>query len=245
MQPHAAPCSPDTAARHPAAEPWRTAHLGPRPSAPSWPCSCVRQLGEDEDGLAYEIAIEQELGYLKGVGATFDAKAKVGRGPQPHPSSSVHPGPSRLYRARELVYAPCSAVHLLCIYTVHSTAQHSTAQLNTAQHSSARSARCARAVQELVLETWKASVVGTGHERVMSAAVPARVAIVGKERAGRGGLGVLAAFRGRGRLVCPASPHAWSPHACSRPNAQVAFPYEGGALKFEPTIRFKRNHLAF
>jgi len=25
----------------------------------------------------------------------------------------------------------------------------------------------------------------------------------------------------------------------------VAFPYEGGALKFEPTIRFKRNHLAF
>jgi len=82
------------------------------------------KLGEDEDGLAYEIAIEQELGYLKGVGATFDAKAK-----------------------------------------------------------------------ELVLETWKASVVGTGHERVMSAA--------------------------------------------------VAFPYEGGALKFEPTIRFKRNHLAF
>ena len=143
------------------------------------------------------------------------------------------------------VYAPCSAVHLLCIYTVHSTAQHSTAQLNTAQHSSARSARCARAVQELVLETWKASVVGTGHERVMSAAVPARVAIVGKGRAGRGGLGVLAAFMGRGRLVCPASPHAWSPHACSRPNAQVAFPYEGGALKFEPTIRFKRNHLAF
>ena len=141
MQPHAAPCSPDTAARHPAAEPWRTAHLGPRPSAPSWPCSCVRQLGEDEDGLAYEIAIEQELGYLKGVGATFDAKAKVGRGPQPHPSSSVHPGPSRLYRARELVYARlcplfccASLVHLHCAQhstTQHSTAQHSTAQLST------------------------------------------------------------------------------------------------------------------
>ena len=39
------------------------------------------------------------------------------------------------------------------------------------------------------METWKASVVGNGHERVMSAAVPARVAIVGKGPAGRGGAG--------------------------------------------------------
>ena len=75
---------------------------------------------------------------------------------------------------------------LLCISCASTLC---TAQHNTAQHSSARSARCARAVQELVLETWKASVVGTGHERVMSAAVPARVAIVGKGPAGRGGAG--------------------------------------------------------
>ena len=81
---------------------------------------------------------------------------------------------------------PCiSCASTLC------TAQLSTAQLSTAQHSTAplSSARCARAAQELVLETWKASVVGNGHERVMSAAVPARVAIVGKGRAGRGGAG--------------------------------------------------------
>ena len=157
--PMQAPCSPHTLALHPAAD--RT----PRPSAPGPQLGlapCARQLGEDGDDLGYEIAIEQELGYLKGVGATFDAKAKVGRPPQPHPSSSVHPGPS--HRTAQ-----------------HSTAQHSTAQLN--------SARCARAVQELVLETWKASVVGNGHERVMSAAVPARVAIVGKGPAGRGGAG--------------------------------------------------------
>ena len=77
-------CSPDTLALHPGADGPGAPHtsaLGPRPSAPSWPCSGARQLGEDEDGLAYEIAIEQELGYLKGVGATFDAKAKVGRRP--------------------------------------------------------------------------------------------------------------------------------------------------------------------
>ena len=97
MQPQ---CGPDTLALHPGADGPGAPHtsaLGPRP--PAWHCSCARQLGEDEDDLAYEIAIEQELGYLKGVGATFDAKAKVGRRPQPHPSSSVHPGASGLCRA--------------------------------------------------------------------------------------------------------------------------------------------------
>ena len=109
--PMQAPCSPHTLALHPAAD--RT----PRPSAPGPQLGlapCARQLGEDGDDLGYEIAIEQELGYLKGVGATFDAKAKVGRPPQPHPSSSVHPGPS------------------------HRTAQHSPAQHSTAQFSTLR-----------------------------------------------------------------------------------------------------------
>ena len=75
-------CSPDTLALHSGADGPGAPHtstLGPR--LPAWHCPCARQLGEDEDDLAYEIAIEQELGYLKGVGATFDAKAKVGRRP--------------------------------------------------------------------------------------------------------------------------------------------------------------------
>jgi len=37
----------------------------------------TQKLGEDEHDLDYEIAIEQELGYLKGVGATFDSKELV------------------------------------------------------------------------------------------------------------------------------------------------------------------------
>ena len=37
----------------------------------------TQKLGEEEQGLDYEIAVEQELGFLKGVGATFNSKELV------------------------------------------------------------------------------------------------------------------------------------------------------------------------
>ena len=34
----------------------------------------TQKLGDEESDLDYEIAVEQELGFLKGVGATFNSK---------------------------------------------------------------------------------------------------------------------------------------------------------------------------
>ena len=37
----------------------------------------TQKLGDEESDLDYEIAVEQELGFLKGVGATFNSKAEL------------------------------------------------------------------------------------------------------------------------------------------------------------------------